>query len=69
MRIRKQNSSMAGTVDEIWLPDAEQHADYYDMVEVATGRKFQYDGRLFFKTENTYNSDVDRAITTKFGVW
>jgi len=31
-------------------------------------KKCQYDGRLFFQTGNTYKSDVDWAITTKFGL-
>jgi len=30
--------------------------------------KFLYYGHLFFQTANTYNSDIDWDITTKFGL-
>ena len=55
-------------MDEIWYSEAEWHADYRDMVKIATGEKFQYGGRLFSKTGSSYISAVNRDMSTKFGL-
>jgi len=51
-----------------WYSDAEWHADYCDMVEIAIGREIQYGGRLFSKTGSSYISAVNWDTSTKFGL-
>jgi len=55
-----ENRHDPSDLDEISQTGAEWHAD----CEV----EFQYGGRSFFQSANSYTSDVDWAITTKFGL-
>jgi len=62
-------------LDEIRQPNANSHADcrVYCTCSVIWSKsksevEFQYGGWLFFQTGNSYNSDVNWAIITKFGL-
>jgi len=50
------------------LVHAEWHADCGDTAEIEQEVEFQYCGRLFFKTGNSYVSAVRWAITMKYGL-